>query len=95
VISGNVFSGNRQDGLEVWGTGNTIRANSADDNGNDGITAGMVPEGTLGVGNTYQGNSAFGNGGFDLADYPPGPCILNTWIANRGVKLYNGCEDGD
>lgn len=92
-ILGNVFSGNRQDGLEVWGNSNVIRGNVADDNGGDGITAGAVPEGPLGIGNTYQANSAFGNGGFDLADYPPGACTLNVWTSNRGKTLYNGCED--
>lgn len=93
-IRANIASDNARDGIEVLGSDNVVQANKARRNGQDGITAGSAPENPGPTGNTFVGNSALENEGFDLADYPPGLCTLNSWVENQGVKLYNGCETG-
>ena len=97
VQNGNQIKSNRMDdnsytGIAVLGNNNTIELNRANRNGSGGITAGITPEASTANGNIFRSNRAFNNGGFDLADYPPGPCTLNTWLGNRGATLYDGCE---
>jgi parallel beta-helix repeat protein len=78
-----------QIGINVDGSANTVRANVADDNGLAGITVGGT-----GAGNRLQANRAHGNALYDLADFPPGPCMVNRWKSNRGARLLDGCETG-
>lgn len=66
-----------------------MRLNRVHDNALGGI---QVGEG--GTGNLLHANRARQNGVYDLADFPPGPCALNTWKANRGTHLLDGCETG-
>jgi hypothetical protein len=89
VIKGNLFARNGTSGLRVDGTRNMIEDNTSVQNVLDGISAGSFAQS-----NVFKGNQAFGNGNFDLADYPPGPCTLNTWLDNEGAKLFDGCEAG-
>ena len=94
VIRLNDASNNARYGIQVLGQRNQIEANRASNNGEAGITAGAAPEASAGVGNRFRANFTLRNGQHDLADYPPGPCTLNVWTLNQGVKLYDGCEKG-
>lgn len=91
--SGNLVQGNQADhnqiGINVDGSENIVRANLALDNALVGIIVGAA-----GVGNLLQANRARGNGIHDLADFPPDLCTLNTWKANSGERLLDGCETG-
>jgi len=91
--SSNLVQANRADhnqvGINVDGSENTIRKNVANDNALSGIQIGAV-----GTGNLVQANRARRNGIVDLADFPDGPCVLNTLDANHGRNLLDGCENG-
>jgi hypothetical protein len=88
LVEANEAIGN-QIGINVDGAGNTVRANEADDNHLAGLTVGAGA-----TGNRVRANRAHGNALYDLADFAPGPCSLNSWRANQGEKLLDGCETG-
>jgi parallel beta-helix repeat protein len=95
VVRSNKVHYNVLSGIWIRGNDNVVQANHVLDNGEDGIRVGariFVEAFPTPTGNIIQANTALGNVRFDLADSPTGPCTLNTWKANKGEKLANGCE---
>jgi parallel beta-helix repeat protein len=92
VVQANRIGGNHYTGIAVLGSDNAILANTVAGSGIDGITAGLAPEIPGPADNVFQANISSGNARYDLADFPPGPCALNTWKSNQGVTMYDGCE---
>ncbi len=95
VVRSNKVHNNVRTGIWIRNNDNVVQANHVLDNGEDGIRVGqrfLLEAFPAPTGNIIQANTALGNGRFDLADSPTGPCTLNTWKANKGEKLANGCE---
>ena len=86
TVVGTNFFGFPTPGIEVFGSGNTIRGNTASGNG-----VGIL---VFGTSNLIQSNTALANVFVDLDDVNPG-CDGNTWKSNTFVTdLVAGVPDG-